>query len=102
MPQEVVAPQLLIKQPEERLKYSIDFTNQIDTGVTISSIDVGSETVGEAESDLTIDQTSISGKKALMRIAGGTNAKSYNVYCLATLSNGEIIKGVGMLRVVET
>jgi hypothetical protein len=99
--QDIEAPELLIKQSVERLKYSMDFTNRIGSGITIASVGITSETVGDADSDLTIDNISISGKKILLRIAGGTSGTSYTVHITCTLSNDEILKGSGMLRVVD-
>jgi hypothetical protein len=63
MAEEVFARELLVKQSNERLKYSMDFTARIETGVTISSIDsITSTTVGNDVSNLIITGETIVGK----------------------------------------
>lgn len=98
---ELTAPQLLTKQPGETKKFSMDFTNWIDTTVTLSDPVITSEMIGGSTSDLTISSTTVAGKLIVFLIAGGTNAKHYNIQVTVTTSDGEVLQGDGMLRVIN-
>ncbi len=97
----VVAKELLVKEVGETLIFTMDFTDRIGSGVTISSATADSHTTGGDTSDLDISNIQISGKKVLMLISGGTDAVQYLVEVTANLSNSEILIGAGMLRVLE-
>lgn len=103
MSDQLTAPQLLYKQPTEKLIFTTDFSARISTGVTISSITsvVGKTVDGETDSSLLITSSQISGKKVLYFIDGGTNAKSYKIEVTILLSTGETLVGTGMLRVID-
>lgn len=95
----ISAPQLLIKQPLEELIFTMDFTERVPTGVTITSADATSYYLAEETGDLEIDNIQITGKKILMLISGGLHAHSYAVEVTCELSNNEVIIGRGMLNV---
>lgn len=99
---EFTAPQLLVKQPGETRKLSMDFSNWVSaTSVTLSSPVVDSDMVGGDTSDLIISTISVSGKKVFFYVSGGTHAKNYNFQVTVTTSDGEILQGDGMLRVIN-
>lgn len=99
----ITAREICVKQPNEKIIYTMDFTNRIGTSVTISSIDgiTVTDLSGGDSSDVTTDEEQISGKKVLFFIEGGTHAKNYRVEVTITLSNQEILIGGGMLRVLN-
>lgn len=98
---EFTAPQIIVKQPGEKRKLSMDFTNWIGTAVTLSSPTITSELIGGDTSDLSITSISVSGKKILFFVEGGTHAKNYNIQVTVTTSEGETLIGDGMLRVIN-
>lgn len=98
---EIYAPQLVTKQSGEKRKLLMDFTNWIDTGVTISSTTLESEKNSGEESDLIITDSTISGKKVIFNIRGGTHAQNYKIKITVNLSDGQILIGNGMLRVLD-
>lgn len=98
---ELTAPQLLTKQPGETKKFSMDFSNWVAVGVTLSSPLIESELVGGGTSDLTITSLQISGQQVLFMVAGGTQAKSYIIQVTVTTNEGEVLQGDGMLRVIN-
>ena len=97
----ITAPELLVKQPSEKLIYTFDFSERIDSGVTISTATVDSELVSGDASTLVITSVSIDGENVVCFIAGGINGRTYGVEATANLSNGEILLGRGMLKVLE-
>ncbi len=98
---EFTAPQLITKQPGEKRKVSMDFSNWVNTGTTLSGPTIASELVGGGASDLAISSIVISGKKVVCFIDAGTNAKNYEVKFTVTTSDGETLQGTGMLRVIN-
>lgn len=96
------AKQIVKKQPSETINVSMDFSNQLASDETISSIvQVTSELRGEGTSDLTITNEAVSGQTVTMTIAGGTNRKVYRVEVQITTSASQTLEGDGQLKVEE-
>jgi hypothetical protein len=95
------APQILTKQPGEKRKLSMDFSNWVSSSVTLTNAEVTSELLGGGSSDLTITGVTISGKRVLFFVEGGTQAKSYIIQVEVTTNEGEILQGDGSLRVIN-
>jgi hypothetical protein len=71
-----------VKDPNEVLPYSIDWTAWIPDGETLSS--VAWEVVGENDDALTIDGDALAGNVATVVVSLGTLAQSYELKCTAT------------------
>ena len=61
------------------LDFSLDFTNWMPTGDTISSITVTAETISGDAAPLVIDSTNNTNYVATANISGGTAGNIYNV-----------------------
>ncbi len=71
--------QFIEKDPFAVLDFSLDFTNWMPTGDTLSSITVTAETIANDSSPLVIDSTNNTNYLATANISGGTAGKIYNV-----------------------
>lgn len=89
------------KQPGETIKTSMDFSNWIDTGVTISSPIVTHVSYGCETGDLTITGVVVNGQTVEMLISGGTNGYRYRVQVQVNTSGGEVLQGDGILEVTD-
>jgi len=98
----VEATKQLEKQPSEKRQYTMDFSNNMSTSETISSINsVASEMIGGGTTDLTIDSPTIVGQTVTMWISGGTHHKRYRVEVTITTSTGAILQGDGILKLAD-
>lgn len=97
----VTAPQILLKQPSEKLYFSMDFSNLVADGETISSPTVTSEKSDGSVSDLDITGVTINGLTVEMWIADGTTNTKYRVEVVVNSSGGSIIEGDGILVVKD-
>lgn len=89
------ASQILVKQPYDSSLYSMDFSNLLGVGETISNIDSAtSDPVG-----LTITGQTVVGNFVTMQIAGGTHGINYRVEVRITTSTGQKYEGDGILKV---
>lgn len=96
------APQILIKQPNEKRQFSMDFTNLLNTGETISSIrDIDSQTIGGAVSDLTISSSGINGSTVTFWIENGSDKTRYRIEVQVNTSSSGILEGDGILKVSD-
>jgi|TARA_R100000482_G_scaffold113838_1_gene56559 hypothetical protein len=71
--------QFIEKDPFAVLDFSLDFTNWMPTGDTISSITVTAETISGDAAPLVIDSTNNTNYVATANISGGTAGNIYNV-----------------------
>ena len=95
------APQILSKQPSERIQFSMDFSSKMDSGETIDNIDfVRSETIGGGTSDLTISGTGVTGQTVTMWISGGSKNR-YRIETKISTSSTAILEGDGILKVSD-
>lgn len=100
MADQLTAKELLVKQPDEEIIYTMDFSVRIDEDVTINSVSsVTSELVSGGTSDLTISNAQVVDESVTMLIEGGTHGRTYRVEVAISLSTGEIFIGAGMLKV---
>lgn len=100
----VTANQRLCKQPAEKRKFTMDFTNVLDTGETISSItSIASEKQGGYASDLSITSTGIvtGSEKCEMYIASGTLGSTYRIEVIVATTASQILEGDGILFITD-
>jgi len=76
------------KDPYAVLDYTLDWTNWMPTGDTISSITVTAETISGDSAPLTIDSTTNNDYLATANISGGTAGNIYNVEYKIDTTNG--------------
>lgn len=99
---EVVANELLLKDPDEKRFYSLDFSALMASDETISTIsEFSSLVIGGETSDLTLTSSAISGQTVTFWVASGTNAKTYRIKVKITTSAGQILVGYGTLKVTN-
>lgn len=91
--------QTLIKQPNESRLYSMDFSANLASGETISSItSVTPEPTGPTISS---EAVSSDGKSANFRIAGGTDGESYKITVIVVTSSSNTLEDEGILLVKD-
>jgi len=76
------------KDPYAVLDYTLDFTNWMPTGDTISTITVTAETISGDSAPLTIDSSTNNDYLATAYISGGTAGNIYNVEYKIDTTNG--------------
>lgn len=90
------------KQPLERKRYAVDYSEWLDTGETIStrSFSVAPTT----SAPLVIDASSISddGKTVVFFVNGGNNSTTYTVTIVITTSGGQTKEDEIVFSVRET
>ena len=100
----VTSNQRLCKQPAEKRKFTMDFTNILGTGQLIQGItSVNSEKEGGYTSDLSITSTGIvsGSKKCDMFIESGTLGNTYRIEVLITTDASQILEGDGILFITD-
>ena len=103
MPSEVIATQILVKQPSEVRSYSMDFSNLMITDETITSIVsvTSARRGGSGDTDLVITDEAISGQTITMTIAGGLDRQAYIIEVIINTSSGQTLEGDGVLQVKD-
>ena len=76
------------KDPFAVLDYSLDWTNWMPSGDTISALTVTAETISGDAAPLTIDSTTNTDYIATSNISAGTVGNVYNVEYRITTTNG--------------
>jgi hypothetical protein len=76
------------KDPYSVLDYSLDWTNWMPAGDTITSITVTAETISGDSSPLTIDSTTNTSYIVTANISGGTAGNIYNIEFKIVTTNG--------------
>lgn len=76
------------KDPYAVLDYTLDWTNWMPSGDTISSISITAETISGDSAPLTIDSTTNNNYLATANISGGTAGNIYNVEYKIDTTNG--------------
>lgn len=76
------------KDPYAVLDYTLDWTNWMPNGDTISSISITAETISGDSAPLTIDSTTNNNYLATANISGGTAGNIYNVEYKIDTTNG--------------
>ena len=100
----VTANQRLCKQPAEKRKFTMDFTNILGTEELITQITtVSSEKEGGYLTDLSITSTGIAtgSKKVTMFIESGTLGNTYRIETLVTTDASQILEGDGILFITD-
>ena len=98
------APELISKQEWEKLYVSMDFSNVLGTGQTITVIDsIASEKRGGGVSDLIIEDEAISsdGQSVEFFLSGGTKFYVYRVEIRVYDSRSQQLEGDGLLEVLD-
>lgn len=76
------------KDPYAVLDYSLDWTNWMPSGDTISALTVTAETISGDAAPLTIDSSTNTTVIATANISGGTVGNTYNVEYKIDTTNG--------------
>jgi len=98
----ITAKQRLCKQPAEKRKFSMDFSQLLATSEILTSISsVTSEKIDGSASDLTITGTTINGNKVEMFIEDGTTGNTYRVEITVNTNGSQILQGDGILYVSD-
>jgi len=98
----ITAKQRLCKQPAEKRKFSMDFSQLLATGEILTSISsVTSEKIDGSASDLTITGTTINGNQVEMFIEDGTTGNTYRVEITVNTNGSQILQGDGILYVSD-
>ena len=96
-------PSMKSKQSAEVLKWTLDASNTIATGDTISSIEI--KVFDSDETDVTstlISGTpSFSGTDISVTVQSGTDGQTYNMRLRITTTNGEIIEDDMQIRIAD-
>jgi hypothetical protein len=82
------------KDPSETLTYSLDLTEMIGTGDSVSTLQWAVSPTGP-----TITGVTPAGNPAQVKIAGGTAGMTYVVTCTATLTSTLVIQKSVMIKV---
>lgn len=101
----VTAPEIIVKQPDEKLQCRMDFTNLLATSETISSISSSSIVLrGGGASTVTLSDTSIvnSSKSIDFWVEGGSDNSRHRIEIKVVTSSGQILVGDGILAVRDT
>ena len=98
----ITANQRLCKQPAEKRKFSMDFSNLLASGESITTISsVTSEEIDGGASDLTITGQTLNGSIVDMFIECGTSGKTYLVEVTVNTNGSQILQGDGILYVSD-
>ena len=99
----VTAPETLCKQPAEKRRFQMDFSNLLASGETISSLtSISHAKIGGGTSDLTISGSTLDGSgKVSFWIEAGT-AGRYRIEALVVTSSSAILEGDGILSVKDS
>ncbi len=98
----ITANQRLCKQPAEKRKFSMDFSNLLATGESITTISsVTSEEIDGGASDLVITGQTLNGASVEMFIESGTSGKTYRVEITVNTNGSQILQGDGILYVSD-
>ena len=93
--------QFIEKDPFAVLDFSLDFTNWMPAGDTLSTITVTAETISGDAAPLVIDSTNKTSYVATANISGGTAGNIYNVEYRITTSGSKKDSRNFRIKVVE-
>jgi len=89
---------VLYKQPSEAKIFYIEFSNQLDTGDSLSTLTSVLETTG----GITIASKSIVGTTVKATYSGGTDGTTYAIVAIVVTADGETIESDVYLRVIDS
>lgn len=93
---------IFTKQPSEIYPISVDYSDVLDTGETISSESVtATDSAGTDVTATLIDSTEISGSTIKAVIKAGTTGNKYKLTFKATTSDSNLYEDDITMRVVE-
>lgn len=92
---ETLAAEILIKQPSESLQYTMDFSNVLENGETISSC----TSVTATPSGLTIGAAAVGATSVAFRISGGEDGVNYRVEVIVATNQSNTRESDGLLKV---
>lgn len=91
----------IIKDNKATLDYTLDWTNWMPTGDTISSATVtASNTLGDSSS-IAVDSTTTTDYKVTAYISGGETGQIYNIEYVINTTNGLVDSRNFRIKVVE-
>jgi len=90
-----ISKTVITKQPSEKIKCAMDFTNWLSGSETINT-PVVTFTPNE---DLTISAEAISGSTVEFFVEGGLEGKSYRIAVVVASTSGEDFEADGLLKV---
>jgi hypothetical protein len=79
----------IVKDPYAALDYSLDFTNWLPQGETLTALSVTVETISGDASPLALDLSTNTTTVATAFLSGGTAGKIYNVEYRITTNNSK-------------
>lgn len=94
-----------VKQPAEAYYITVDFSNKLPSGTTLSSGTVtGVDLITQLTDDSILSSTTcvVSGSTLSSKVLGGTHGKQYLIRFTATLNNGSILNEDVKLFVVDS
>lgn len=91
----VLAREIRVKQPGEKLAYSMDFGNLLDLGETLSNPSVTASPAGVTLGTPTVT----GGTRVAFTIEGGLDGTEYRIQVTCNTSLGNIRQGDGRLAV---
>ena len=91
------------KAPEEKIWATFDFRKGLAVGETVVLVNMVVSLKGgvDANPQAILSTQSILGGRVLQRIVDGADDATYQLMCLATTSEGRVLKLVGVLPVRE-
>lgn len=89
---------VLYKQPTETKIFDIEFSHQLASGDSLSSITSVTDQAGV----LSISSTSITGTKVRGTYAGGVDGTTYHIVAIVVTANGETLEVDVYLRVIDS
>ena len=91
------------KAPEEKIWATFDFRKGLAVGETVVLVNMVVSLKGwvDANPQAILSTQSILGGRVLQRIVDGADDTTYQLMCLATTSEGRVLKLVGVLPVRE-
>lgn len=89
------------KRSPETIQYTFDFTPELGTGETVSSVSgVSQYEDGATTTDLTIGSPTLSSPNVQVLVGGGTVRKVYVLECTAVTSAGQTLIVQGAVAVI--
>lgn len=101
----VTSPDVLVKQPSEIRHYTMDFSNLLGTGETLSSIASSAiELRGGGTSDISLTDVEINAAATGVTFwaSGGTDNTTHRITIIVVTSESQTIEGDGILAVKDS
>jgi hypothetical protein len=79
-------PILAVKDPQDTVWYTVDWTEWLATGETVSS------TAWTVPAGITQDAVTATSKTSLIKLSGGSPGVTYKIACKATTSSSQVVE----------